>query len=260
MLSVSRLGELLMTFDHLNNEARTLVQSDLQRFRDDYEFPAIYVRSPTQWDWDQTDHPFDLGSPEGITGYEFEKHIRQLLTSEDSDKQYIGIISVVYWGYANTGYRASRVERLWDARGRRKEVGERLTKASEHASEERFGMALACMEGVPELGRTPFASKVIAFLNPNMAGVYDNKINDYLGAPQRGPDHLRDWLSPHASSFHHRIRGVGSPTSQGCYQAWCSFLQETAVELNLGGLKWAGTENWRAIDVERALFAAANAY
>lgn len=247
-----------MTFDHLDNETRTRVQSELQRFRDGYAFPAIYLKRPSQLDWDRVDHPFELGAPEGITGYDFEEHIRKSLTSDDPDEQYVGIISVVYWGYANTGYRATRVQRLWDARGRRKEVGALLTKAGNRASEERLGKALACMKGAPQLGRTPFASKVVAFLNPVMAGVYDNKINDYMGATQRGPDYLRDWLSPHVSSFHHRIQGVGSPTSQGCYQAWCSFLQQTATELNLSGLKWAGSEKWRAIDVERALFAAAS--
>jgi hypothetical protein len=43
-----------------------------------------------------------------------------------------------------------------------------------------WGGALEELSGVSELGRVSFFSKVVAFVDPENAGVYDKRVNEFL--------------------------------------------------------------------------------
>lgn len=126
------------------------------------------------------------------------------------------------------------------------------TAAINHLSQRCMGDAIASLGGLSQLNRTPFASKVIAFMAPSVAGVYDNRIADGLS--------LEGWATNIACG----IGNINSPQVRNCYQSWCVYLTQIASQLNLGielgkNWKWSCGEDkahaWRALDIERALFA-----
>jgi hypothetical protein len=105
-----------------------------------------------------------------------------------------------------------------------------------------------------QLGFTPFASKVIAFMYPERGGVLDNKLAEGLASST--------WAQ--GAPFLNGIGDVRVPRYQRRYAAWCDFLCTVADNINAGiagGAVWhwrggaSGPQRWRAIDVERALFA-----
>ncbi len=95
-----------------------------------------------------------------------------------------------------------------------------------------------------------FASKVLMFLNPSAAVVYDSVIAGYL-----------------TNSSDSRLRQMAVSTDAGAdpqlqakgYSRWCSFCAKTLSSMNQAGhlwMDWDGRKHpWRAVDVERAFFA-----
>ena len=113
------------------------------------------------------------------------------------------------------------------------------------------GLALSRLSQLSGLGQTPFASKVIAFLSPSTSGVYDKWISKGLATA--------NWaLCPTPRDIRSGVGQVSQPGIQRKYQNWCFFLERVQTELNRFGWLWQNTETtpqqWRAIDVERALF------
>ena len=116
------------------------------------------------------------------------------------------------------------------------------------------GAALGSLNGVSQLQRTPFASKIIAFVDPDKAGIYDNRIGNALAS---------------SATDSHLAGGVGSVSSgsiKGIYDQWCEHLSEIAEFLNEGiesakSWRWieneSGEQDWRALDVERTYFSLA---
>jgi len=186
---------------------------------------------------------------------------QRLLTSGTRVDRLLGLASVVYWGFITHNDPLARTRVNWLFQGQGGQAGANLqntdTALNNSIAElaaRRFGTALNSLNGISQLSRTPFGSKVIAFLSPNTAGVYDNRIMNGLNqvtwsiTQNRGAE-LRG--------------GVGNSNEQRVmrrYHNWCLFLQRVATQLNhLGNdYRWACTEptpqSWRAIDVERALF------
>jgi hypothetical protein len=112
---------------------------------------------------------------------------------------------------------------------------------------------LSACYGISQLGRTPFASKFVAFLMPDSAGVYDNRLNNALIK--------REWSL--GAPFVGAIGSVRAGNVYAGYHYWSCLLQRIAQCLNDGidaGQAWhwtsreCGSQRWRALDVERALF------
>ena len=249
-----------MPFQHLGAADIVEVRTVIEQHRNNYSYPGMYIDLPNDVDWNSPTHPCNLQGPRGETDHAFERHIYQALTADEAKARFIGVARVVYWGYANAGYRENRVQKVWDGRADLVRIAEALEMASQCAHEERFDDAIGCLDGIPQVQRIPFASKVIAFLNPAMAGVYDNKINNFLAHLQpRTQGVLREWLLPYAPNLHGPIGNARSAIARERYQQWCTFLQNNAFALNAMGSTWGGKHQWRAVDVERAIFDAANA-
>jgi hypothetical protein len=182
-----------------------------------------------------------------------------LLRAESASDRLLGLCSVIYWGFYTFGdnYSRERVRRHLrgydNCPGTTPEVAMQKTDAmtlSLQAGD--TGTALAELSDVGQLGRTPFASKVVAFLAPSITGVYDNRIRNGL-ATERWTRHINSGIGMTSSS-----------SVQRSYQSWCCYLSLIAGQLNLGislGKNWtwscgeSGQKKWRAMDVERALFA-----
>lgn len=49
-----------------------------------------------------------------------------------------------------------------------------------HCANNHHNKAIGALHGISQLQRTPFASKVVAFIDPINSGIYDNKINESL--------------------------------------------------------------------------------
>lgn len=186
---------------------------------------------------------------------------QRLLTSGTRVDRLLGLASVVYWGFITHNDPLARVRVNWLLHGHGGRAGANLhnTEAAllesiDELAARRFGTALNSLNGISQLSRTPFGSKVIAFLSPDQAGVYDNRI-------MNGLNNVTWSITQDLGA---RLRGgVGNTNEQRVkqrYHNWCLFLQRVATQLNhLGGdYQWQCTEltpqAWRAIDVERALF------
>ena len=195
------------------------------------------------------------------TDLALDTYHHSLLTSGSPADRLLGLASVVYWGFIthNPGYARNRVTWLFNGRGGRAganfgNTGPAIHHSIAQLAAPNFGAALASLNGISQLSRTPFGSKVIAFLSPDSTGVYDNRIKNGLNNVT--------WSITQNPGVELR-NGVGNsnePRVQRRYNNWCRFLQRVATDLNhLGnGYRWRCTEQtpqaWRAVDVERALF------
>src|SRR5690606_242373 len=97
-----------------------------------------------------------------------------------------------------------------------------------------------------------FATKLMAFMNPMIAAVYDDVISKRLSTQ----------VDPSLSTLH--VPTLATSTKERAlqaiaYEGWCRWCRDKAVELNSAQKKWrdwdASTHAWRALDVERAFFA-----
>lgn len=246
-----------MTFNHLAEAVVGDTIQSLEAHRTSYAYPAAFLEASGPLDLSQCAHPFSC-RVDGVTGSELEGYLSTLLRSDDVGQRLVGVAAVVYWGFFtfSHGYAEVRVQRVWDVL---RAEPDRLKGVRDAAEQANMGRALGALKALPQLGGVPFASKVIAFLHPQRAGVYDNKINRLMCNLQRLPPHLVAWLEPHAAAFAiTHLRPVSSPAVQQRYTQWCEFLRNTATALNDRGSRWSGNA-WRALDVERAIFAMAEA-
>ena len=215
--------------------------------------------------------PFDFCRPDAPTDLAFDQSLTGLLRAHDGLLRRRGLATVVYWGHLNAGYARYRVSRLvYVGQVQRlalaaAEVLVQLDLASQHADGGQLGEALGSLYGVSQLSGLAFASKVIAFLEPQRAGVLDSKIMraltrwSHLPAGDTG---LQARLGAWAAEGGILLPRMGAPVCRrrvkDAYQAWCGGLEHGAVTLNTAGSAWTdvqvGQQSWRAIDVERAIF------
>lgn len=192
-----------------------------------------------------------------ITDLDLDRYHTKLLHSNDPVENLLGTISTVFWGFYTFGPRFAmiRATRHRDGyRGKQASTPEHVAECLRACTSEDLGAALGQLGGLSQLGRTPFASKVIALMYPEKAGVLDNKIADALA--------VSSWAE--GAPFQKGIGDVRELRYQHRYAAWCDFLSTISGRLNVGiddGAAWhwgkgsTRPQRWRAIDVERALFA-----
>lgn len=192
-----------------------------------------------------------------------DHHHKTLLNSPHDIDNLHGLLSVVFWGNFSDrhgrflGFALPRARHLITGRGHRAppqpqpDILAALRAArglitGPHPDPER---ALQNAMGIRFLGMS-FASKVLSFMAPDRAVVYDAVISQYLQS-DFSPDR--------------RIGvAVTGPWTRGkaaAYAGWCAFCTREAMELNALGSRWQDwngmRHDWRAADVERAHFARA---
>jgi hypothetical protein len=190
------------------------------------------------------------------TDDELDRHHFDLLHSTDPSRQLLGVASVIYWGFFTFSDNLARVRARKFLQATSADDAARFVDAvvSTYVASEDFGQVLACCEGVAQLGRTPFASKVLAFMFPEMAAVYDNKLDARLSE--------LPWS--HNAPFIGAVGTVKNSKVRWRYNSWLRFLTLAAAQLNRhiaqgADLCWRTeegvTHTWRPLDVERAIFA-----
>lgn len=238
--------------------------NELRSCRADYNYPKAFIeRTDAQsCDIQISENIFaSYRTPRQnqVTNNRLDSYHHNLLMSNDPQEQLLGLASVVYWGFYTFGetYARVRVTRLIDGYGNYPPTttdvaANRIGNVSRFLDQGDVGSALGSLSGISQLNRTPFASKVVAFLAPSVAGVYDNRIQDGLSEEA--------W----ASHLNKGVGAVSSPSIKNSYQSWCMFLSLVSSQLNFGisvGRNWSWScgenmnQTWRALDVERALFA-----
>jgi len=192
-----------------------------------------------------------------ITDLQLDSHHANLLNSANPLDNLLGTLSTVFWGFYtfSAGFALIRAGRHLAGHGdRNASTAESVTRALESMkTAEDLGVALGTLAPLSQLGRVPFGSKVIALKCAPIAGVLDNQLD-------RG---LRRSLWAQGAPFLRAIGAVHEVRYQNRYAAWCRFLCLVARGLN-GGIRageqwhWQASEpqpqEWRAIDVERAIF------
>ena len=222
----------------------------------EFDFPAfrIEVRPDGDSALDFGDGLFGTFLPtRETTNSALDVHHQELLYHASAAMNLAGLASVIYWGYATFGDNFARNKVHWFLHGNKKsppvnrdEAKQRVNDAQASIRQRRYGAALGHIGHLPQLGRTPFASKVVAFLAAGDAGVYDNRIMKGLAEHPvlRGSDMFKECQ-----------KGVGatsSPTIQKRYNVWCNALQALAEKTNRTGR----VRTLRPLDVERTIFAA----
>lgn len=251
--------------DHLptnpisNQEVRDLLDA-----RSSYDYPKARILPATDREHDIRLGPdlygkFSLPRTDEVTDTALDAYHYRLLRSGQQEDRLLGLASVVYWGYYSFGHAYAENRVKWLVNGYRTQLATTprmayacTTAAQNHLHRKDLGKALASLRNLSQLNQTPFASKVIAFMAPSIAGVYDNRISRGLAQ------------EPWAGGMNANVGRVDSSKVSASYQSWCIYLSQIASQLNLGislGKEWAWScgneegQRWRAIDVERALFA-----
>lgn len=179
-----------------------------------------------------------------------------------------GFCSAVFWGYASGTDSKLHVMRAlarlgWFRDGKRAHganldpqnlelISHQLALTAEYAYQKDFGKALLAAMGIKFIGMS-FASKIVMFISPDSAAVYDSVISRLLA----------DSNDLALKSLAISTSGNASAKKAAIYAEWCEYCKGKAHELNFGTAKamwvdWNGVESqFRAVDVERAYFAMA---
>jgi hypothetical protein len=245
-----------------DNEANEYIKA-----RSVYDYPKAFVEitSPGLHDIQLSDSVFCrfvTPSTSQRTDLLLDQYHYELLRSDIPVDRLLGLASVVYWGYFKFGDAYARNKVDWLINGSRTSPATTSKSAFAHTTSAIFHLnrlcmadALSSLHGLSQLGQTPFSSKVIAFMAPSVAGVYDNRIANGLLS------------STWSTTLSVGIGQTKSSRVKNCYQSWCLYLSQVASQLNLGislGKAWQWScgddkkQHWRALDVERALFALYN--
>lgn len=234
--------------------------NDLISFRQAYNYPNAYLlHSSSQTDFKLTScNYFDYKNDHDEYSDQFiDDYHKNLLFSPSSIDNILGTASVIYWGFQtfNHNYAMNRVK--WHLNGRCGSknlspyiVAITLKKIIECND---VSEALSKLSALNELGSLSFGSKVISFMYPEKAGVYDKQIHDGL-------------VKTSWAKTAQLIGSIGTVSNKNkiTYSNWCAFLSSIAQKINdgisEGKNNWAWTSQsgvsmkWRAVDVERAIF------
>lgn len=196
-------------------------------------------------------------APGEITDLQLDNYHANLLNSANPLDNLLGTLSTVFWGFYtfSPGFALVRAGRHLAGYGTRNaSTPESIAQVlRDMTAAENLGVALGLLSRLSQLGRVPFGSKVVAFMSPRFAGILDNQIDKGLSRSA--------WAQ--GAPFLRAIGGVNEVRYQARYAAWCEFLCVVAEGLNAGiraGNLWHWRANerrpqeWRAIDVERAIF------
>lgn len=173
---------------------------------------------------------WNLGSSESQSRYssvDLDEFHRALLSSENDEDILHGALSVVFWGFvpgAKGGvapkFALARAERA--AHGTAKEtIVLHLRQCRQLLKESRIADAMLETERIKYLGLS-FASKVLTFMDPSRAAVYDIKISESLRG-QTDPELRRLFVSTkRAGSETMRLRQAN------VYADWCLWCSKKA--------------------------------
>ena len=124
-----------------------------------------------------------------------------------------------------------------------------------------WGGALEELSGVSEPGQVSFASKVVAFVDPEDSAVCDRRIDGFLLATGLKYEFFSLKMACLISEAAIRYPQVSQPAIGELYQQWCCRLQQIRDGLNhrLVVSRWRCGQDtnqlWSAVDVKRAIFA-----
>ena len=240
-------------------DSKKSVVERLIEYRNKYNYPkAFLIKSDIP-----TDLPISKGvwarpifnPQDSLSDLHVDEYHRKLLSSENRTDNLLGTASVIYWGFYTFGpkYSMSRVKRhLYGHNNKSATTPDMIHSVLQNikASTDR-GHSISYLSEISQLGRISFASKVVAFIHPETAGVYDKQIDDGLISLDK---------TGQRTSL---IGSVKNMSVQSGYREWCENLHTVSRDLNekiARGEKFCwvdpsqGIQNWRAIDVERALF------
>lgn len=249
-----------LIFHGLGDSTNQVIDT-LIKYRNKYNYPkAFLVRS---------DQPTDLKissdfwakpifeESDSISDLIVDKHHHDLLWSDDPNINLLGTASVIFWGFYtfSPNYALNKVmKHLYGYKTRVPTTPTAVNIALSHIrGDTDYGRSINHLSAISQLGYIPFSSKVVAFIYPQNAGIYDSQID-------RGLKNAA-WASD--CSLTTRLGSVTSQSVQKGYQDWCVFLNTISDEINtriIAGenLHWSdphqGRSMWRAIDVERAFF------
>lgn len=188
---------------------------------------------------------------------------RRLLQSLDDEDLIQGLISVLFWGFISDPKGGLRPERalsrakciLYGRQGARPQdqpqiVGY-LKRSRELLSQMHISEALLTAMKIKFLGMS-FASKVLTFMDPEKASIYDSVISVRL--KKDSDEEMRNLFVDTKNSS-----GRDRAEQGKIYAEWCTWCSKRADELNSDGSRWCDWDSsehiWRAVDVERAFFA-----
>ena len=175
--------------------------------------------------------------------------INSLLSSNDPNSIQKGIFCTVYWAFINRNH--------GNAIQRSNEVNQNLPNnfqniindIKRHIVQEDYSQALQITIQLNGIGYST-GTKIVTFLNPNNCGVLDSVIANKVNLENLNFDGNNNLFT-----------GIGmangyitnSNNNIELYQRYCSWLSITSHFVN----KQLRVNNWRAIDIERALYAIA---
>ncbi len=249
------LTEHLLSFGAVGIEKVGPILVELRKL---YNYPRAYCKfSSTRTEFQLTKDLWILPvAPEQgeVTDVELDSYHLGLLNSANPLENLLGTTSIIFWGYYtfSENYALERVRRhLNGYRGKPATtpsmIGSVLNQVRENKSD--LGLALSKLGSISQLSRTPFASKVVGHMFPQLAGVYDNQIS--LGLERTGLDI--------SLNLHGGIGAVSNKEVQKKYGTWCRLISDIANGLNKSdSYRWTDNlgvpQRWRSIDVERSLF------
>jgi hypothetical protein len=198
------------------------------------------------------------------SSFELDEFHRVLLNSNEQEHLMHGLLSVVFWGFASGSDGRINAERAL-ARSRAivhgransspqpsNDIIYHLREARQALNASSISEALQHATKIKFLGMS-FASKVLTFMRPTTAAIYDDVISS----------RLRDYADPNLRNMYVSMRLANSREAKmhqaNKYEEWCHWCSQTSITLNNRGILWTdwnGIERtWRAVDVERAFFA-----
>lgn len=214
--------------------------------RNAYLYPAFSLRGKRS----------ELEDVKLPSSFELDECLRKSLNSDECEQVVFGYLAVIFWGHASgmdgvdRRPRAYGKVRLAVQQAVRNEMSdqiiiEHLRDARETIRDGRISEAIKTLCELPQL-QMAFASKVCAFIAPDLCGVIDSVIAE--NHPCLEFDLRRGYIT---STKDNRAR----------YEQYCLWLQQRMSELNKDAQfsLWTDRDGqkrrWRAIDVERALYA-----
>lgn len=134
--------------------------SELEGAITTYAFPAVYFDFRTAVEV----------RAEGMRAV--ETAIRDMLTSETNSELLDGLANVIYWGYAQIGYRGTRVRRFREAT-----TEDQLNRfRALLRSPGKVGLVTVATLKLPEFSGISFVSKILTFLDPVNYCVLDKQL------------------------------------------------------------------------------------
>lgn len=187
-----------------------------------------------------------------LTSTDIDRHHGNLLRSGSEQRRFEGYLSTIYWGHYSGQAGVARAARAMSKvkmarKGANFHYAGRIIKSMVRLLRRRkIADAITCATKLPQIGFA-FASKLCAFAAPQLCGVIDSVI--VAKFPRFGFQLQRGYIK---TSKYNALR---------CAE-YCKYISKWARFVNSHGsqLFWLDKNRtkheWRAIDVERALYAA----